>query len=199
MARSLNAPYKKEKQMKKLMIALAAVAMAACANAAAWSWSSSTAAVTPGGSTALSGADIYLFFGYASSSDANTAKGALLASLREGNAISGYSQSATLNSSGVLEETAFTADKGKLYAFAVILAEDAEGNSYMFQTANKNATGADVGTAMLPFDISSTTLKGLDVTGTGAGWYQTAAVPEPTSGLLVLLGLAGLALKRKRA
>ena len=30
----------------------------------------------------------------------------------------------------------------------------------------------------------------------GAGWY---AVPEPTSGLLMLLGMAGLALKRKRA
>ena len=30
----------------------------------------------------------------------------------------------------------------------------------------------------------------------GAGWYN---VPEPTSGLLLLLGVAGLALKRKRA
>lgn len=29
--------------------------------------------------------------------------------------------------------------------------------------------------------------------------YATAAVPEPTSGLLMLLGMAGLALKRKRA
>ena len=153
----------------------------------------------PGGTSALNGASAYLFFGYASSSDANTAKSALLASLRNGDAISGYTRSATLNSSGVLETDAFTGDIGKLYAFAVILADDAEGNSYMFQSANKNATGANVGTAELTFDISSTTLKGLDVTGTSAGWYQTAAVPEPTSGLLVLLGLAGLALKRKRA
>ena len=29
--------------------------------------------------------------------------------------------------------------------------------------------------------------------------YATASVPEPTSGLLMLLGMAGLALKRKRA
>ena len=34
--------------------------------------------------------------------------------------------------------------------------------------------------------------------GYGDGWYA-ADVPEPTSGLLLLLGVAGLALKRKRA
>ena len=188
--------------MKKLMIALATVAMAAGVQAAAWQWSSSSAAVTPGGSDPLSGANIYLFFGYDSSSAANTAKGELLTSLRAGNEISGYSQSATLNSSGMLETTAFTGPEGKKYAFAVILADDAAGNSYMFQSANKNATAADVGTANLPFDISSTTLKDITTTGTGAGWYmfkEGSAVPEPTSGLLMLLGVAGLALRRRRA
>ena len=186
--------------MKKLMIALAAATIAVCANAAAWSWSSNnTAAIVPGGTDALASAQIYLFFGYASSSDANTAKGNLLASLREGNAISGYAQSATLGADGTLGTQEFTGDTGKLYAFAVILADDAAGNSYMFQSANKNATGLDVGSAALQFDISSTTLKALDVTGTSAGWYMTAAAPEPTSGLLLLLGVAGLALKRKRA
>ena len=38
---------------------------------------------------------------------------------------------------------------------------------------------------------------GADVTTfSGDGWYTAA--PEPTSGLLLLFGLAGLALKRKR-
>ena len=31
------------------------------------------------------------------------------------------------------------------------------------------------------------------------GGFNTAVAPEPTSGLLILLGMAGLALKRKRA
>ena len=30
-------------------------------------------------------------------------------------------------------------------------------------------------------------------------WTQTGAIPEPTSGLLLLLGMAGLALRRKQA
>ena len=36
-------------------------------------------------------------------------------------------------------------------------------------------------------------------TAKGFGKFQAVAVPEPTSGLLLLLGVAGLALKRKRA
>ena len=35
--------------------------------------------------------------------------------------------------------------------------------------------------------------------GVATSWQSTAAVPEPTSGLLLLIGMAGLALKRKRA
>ena len=188
--------------MKKIMVMLAAVVMAVGVQAAAWSWSSnSTAAITPGGTDALAGANIYLFYGYANSSEANAAKAAFLTSLRAGEEISGYSQMATLGTSGALDPNTFTGDVGKKYAFTVILADDAAGNSYMFQSANKNATAAEVGTATLAFDISSTTLKDLETTGTGAGWYQTAAasVPEPTSGLLMLVGLAGLALRRRRA
>ena len=45
---------------------------------------------------------------------------------------------------------------------------------------------------------STYTASWAGVNNTAADW-QTAAVPEPTSGLLLLLGMAGLALRRKIA
>lgn len=48
-------------------------------------------------------------------------------------------------------------------------------------------------------DESGTVFADKQASFAGAGWYTTASVPEPTSGLLLLLGMAGLALRRKRA
>lgn len=59
--------------------------------------------------------------------------------------------------------------------------EDAAGN--VFTSGTKTTKALATATAPIAF------------AGTGS-W---AAVPEPTSGLLMLLGMAGLALKRKRA
>lgn len=60
---------------------------------------------------------------------------------------------------------------------------------------------ANMGKAV--FEADSTVTRGsmgTNLYGTGAAlsWQTATAVPEPTSGLLVLLGMAGLALKRKR-
>lgn len=71
----------------------------------------------------------------------------------------------------------FTA--GTIYSF-YFTAEDAAGNTYQSETVTSKALG--VGTATMTFE--------------GNGTWTPA--PEPTSGLLMLLGLAGLALRRKR-
>ena len=60
---------------------------------------------------------------------------------------------------------------------------DADGNTYKSETIVATALGTGAGS----------------ITFEGGGTWTAAAVPEPTSGLLLLLGVAGLALKRKRA
>ncbi|MBR3221454.1 MAG: PEP-CTERM sorting domain-containing protein [Kiritimatiellae bacterium] len=79
---------------------------------------------------------------------------------------------------GDLESDLFEA--GTIYSF-FFTSEDAAGNTYTSETATAKALG--VGTASISFEGNGT-------------W---TAAPEPTSGLLLLLGMAGLALKRKRA
>ena len=60
---------------------------------------------------------------------------------------------------------------------------DAAGNTYQSET--QSALAQAVGGGFATFE--------------GLGTWTAAPVPEPTSGLLLLLGVAGLALKRKRA
>lgn len=80
------------------------------------------------------------------------------------------------------------------YVSAVIKAND---GSASWEAALASFTVGATGDATINF----TTGAGFDVAGqkwSAAGW-QTQDVPEPTSGLLMLLGVAGLALRRKRA
>ena len=83
-------------------------------------------------------------------------------------------------------------DNGDILA---VVFKDAEGK---FSNLKNAADGSDL--------IARTTLSGINGdnwSNITSSWTFTSAnysaVPEPTSGLLLLLGVAGLALKRKRA
>ena len=193
--------------MKKLMIAAAIVCAAAFAQAATYNWTASAGWISPDDDVGLAGKQVYFF-------NANDiSKSALLADLTMAN-IESYALKLDNNSI-----TAATGDDGDFYvtgkagsyvfdggkgdvanAYALIV-DSAGGNDYAYAIdTSVTISDAHVSGSALAFNFADT------VTGAtgGAGWTQIGSpgplpIPEPTSGLLMLLGVAGLALRRKRA
>ena len=197
--------------MKKLIVALGAVVVAASVQAATYNWSvmSSTAAFNGYDSTAdigkvWTGATATSGLSYYFIATATVSQSDLLDGLRSGKTMADYSvlASGTTTSAGVAQK-AFSADSGlvggdgKMSAYFAILSSDEQ---YVYLGATSSVV-ADTTGGQSDYSITLATSKVLrDKDGTtaygSAGWY---AVPEPTSGLLMLLGMAGLALRRRRA
>ena len=108
-----------------------------------------------------------------------------------------WNQTTTTTAAGLLRSTgngSYSASESfEVYAVIFDAGSVADANNY-FMTASKAGTipanGANFNLAFGTFASQVSTA------GSSGGWV---AVPEPTSGLLMLLGMAGLALKRKCA
>ena len=184
--------------MKKLMIAAVAVALAACAQAASFSWKTSATGKVyqPGSTTLLGTATAYLF-------DSSAVTQASLVSafvdgtldLTTGN-ISSQSISSGVISSKTFEDGTAVGDQLTAYFATVVTIESKD---YLFISDTVSGYGVEGKTTQLSFSAKNASqAAALDANKgySAAGWY---AVPEPTSGLLMLLGMCGLALRRRRA
>ena len=193
--------------MKKLMIALGALAVSVAANAATYSWKATNDSLfLPGQEDdyIASGTAVYLF-------DAATfTQQAALTAFAGGETISGKAvDSSTVNAGGGISTKTFTYDGqtagNNWNAYFAIIDGD---NIFISDLSRAIGAPADQSTVSISigdqFDFSTAALTQSSTFG-GAGWYAasgstpTVDTPEPTSGLLLLLGMAGLALKRKRA
>ena len=188
--------------MKKLLIVFGAVIVATAVQAASFSWKTQTGQyVYKAGTTTKEGsATAYLFNSAVVSRDALVA-----AFVDSGKGLTDFTSlsSKATSTAGGIASTTFSTDpigtETSLTAYFAIIDGD-----NIFVSAE--VAGAYQATATTGMTFSPTTASkaaavewttGTTSVATAGGWYTAA--PEPTSGLLLLLGMAGLALKRKRA
>ena len=183
--------------MKKLMIAALAVAFAAVAQAASVNWSN-TGSRTNGtiydytGTAIGSGAVAYLF------DVATISQADLLVAVRGGaklENLTSVDHASTVSSKIATTPTIDYGTAGDSVTMYFAIVKDDQ--ILIADEVNKTLQAADI--ASYQFGNSHIWSKEThgEASYTGAGWYST--VPEPTSALLLLLGMAGLALKRKQA
>ena len=192
--------------MKKLMFMLAAIATAAAVQAASVTWQSGVVfgpsdadgKLTPSGTYKLadtSTASMYLWLVADATEYAKVQSDGVYATYGEKLGTADATTS-TLSSSKFADlTTTGNAASENVYAAILITYKDGDGKDwYLENTATTKIN--DMG--------GNGSVQGLARYQGGSGGTQiaswgSASVPEPTSGLLMLVGLAGLALRRRRA
>ena len=186
--------------MRKIIIAGAVACAAMLAQAASYSWTATGTAFWNNENATfdeLSGYTVYAF-------DASQAsKSSVVSALSSGDTsvLSGALGSTAIDGYEFLfSGTGINDDGGSpayINSYLVLLTTEISGQKY-FSTYD-----------IAPIEVTDAVVGGGATLSTGDGWAFAelpgagaagwTATPEPTSGLLVLLGLAGLALRRKRA
>ena len=192
--------------MKKLMMMAAVAIVALVGNAATVTWGSGTVfgpadangTMGTGGAARLLNANVTMYIYTVTSADyAKLTGGTANAydNYYKANATAAATTVGGTGSNGQLTSVTTTAAASEtVYAAVLITYTDGTGKTWYlnnYATTTINDLGANTSIGNLA------RYKGGDVSNGALGNWQ--AVPEPTSGLLMLVGLAGLALRRRRA
>ena len=168
--------------MKKLMIMIGVAVAASLVNAASFNWKLQTGAT-------YSGMDVYALAG--------TSAASVLAACQTWAAtfagFTAYEATGTNNRAGAAGKSTDIAGGDNL-VFVIVDGAVADGSKYW--VVNDYAIPSE--SVFEPPATGTAVTIALSTQGT-AGSGTFTAVPEPTSGLLMLLGVAGLALRRRHA
>lgn len=182
--------------MKKIMFALALLAAVAVQGAAiTWSVANGTISLPTGSSySSKQGVMVYLIDASAKDSIIEAIGGGSFTASTEGV----LDASATSNTKGAVashEVSTSALTAGTSYNFAMLIVDTVAGAPYYNVSATMNATAYTPGV-----DEAAKIAFGSTQFNAGSGWTQAPGgdIPEPTSGILLLVGGAMLALRRKQ-
>ena len=187
--------------MKKLLIAAAAVMFGIAANAATYNWKVFSSWVSPDDNDPLEGATLYAF-------DANQYSSAtLIAALDAATdggaaALANALGSSTVDDGGeVIVVGSGLTDNGATPPYASMYGLLVDGDKYYLVSGMSDVeiTSAITAGAEALYNAGDVVTGDPSTWATIGGGAGPTPIPEPTSGLMLLLGVAGLALRRKRA
>ena len=181
--------------MKKLMIAAAIVCAAAMSQGASIMWKANTNYVTKDGTTqtaetADAGTFVLVYLGNGTA-DWTSAK-----VVNEGTVAYSTAMGGTAKASGTFTWTYGAADtpvNGDIFG---VMFKDTSGN--LSQLVTPGDTPSPIAIEFTVSGMTDNLYAGSHVFAT-SNYTVASAVPEPTSAMLLLLGVAGMALRRRRA
>ena len=200
-----NVHIRKKQAMKKLII-IAAVAMATIATQAAqFKWSTKTGQnVYLPGTTSSQVMSAYIFDSSAVSQGTMLAYFDANGAIDTSKALSTVSTSSDGKISNTVAGNEFSwGNAGDTLNAYFVIVTTIDDKDYLFISDIASAEGPGTGAGLLQYSAKTASQATAIEFAAGSasfsrsGWY-TQSVPEPTSGLLLLLGMAGLALKRKQ-